>query len=295
MVKFNGFVDYIKYEKRYSKNTVIAYIADLEQFNSFLIERYPKEDFLTLSSKIIRSWIVTLVDQGDKPRTINRKITSLRSYYRFLLKNGIVSKSPLTGIKMLKIESNLPEFIDESGMDRLFEEVKFDDSFEGALDECIIELFYGSGIRLSELVNFKISGIDYANSQIKVLGKRNKERIIPINNNLKLKLLKYQKYRESQIQVIDPDFFFILPSGKKIYEKFVYRRINYYLSLVTTKTKRSPHVLRHTFATHMLNKGADLNIIKEILGHANLSATQVYTHNSIDKLKSVYKQAHPKA
>lgn len=295
MNHINEFIKYLKFEKRYSSNTVIAYETDLLQFSEYLVLHFQNIDFDSLSTTIIRGWIVYLKDNGDQPRTVNRKITSLRSFYKFLIRGGLIIKNPMIGIKLQKQNSTIPEFIEEAAIERLFDNIEFGDNLKGALDDCIIELFYGTGIRLSELVNFKIKDFDLLNNNIKVLGKRNKERIIPINNVLRIKLLAYKRFRDIQFQDVASDFFFILPSGKKIYEKFVYRRINYYLSLVTTKTKKSPHVLRHTFATHMLNNGADLNIIKEILGHANLAATQVYTHNTIDKLKSIYKQAHPKA
>jgi len=228
--------------------------------------------------------------------SINRKITSLRSFYKFQKASGSMDSNPAAKIKLLKTPKTLPVFVEEDNMDHLFNDDLFNRDYKGVLSKAIIDLLYATGMRVSELVNLKTKDIDWFQGQLKVLGKRNKERIIPMSENLKESLHLYNKVRNT-IEVYEKDkvYFFIGVKGKRIYNKFVYRLINHYLGLITTIKKRSPHVIRHTFATHMLNQGADLNAIKEILGHASLSATQIYTHNSIEKLKNVYKQAHPKA
>jgi len=298
MQTIEQYIHYIKYEKRYSAFTLRSYEQDLKQFLIFIRQKY---DLQILQSDYthIRAWIVKLSNDNISKRSINRKITSLRSFYKFHKASGAINNNPAAKIKLLKTSKPLPVFVAEENMEHLFEDEIFSDDYKGKLSKAIIDLFYATGMRVSELVNLKEQDIDWYQGQLKVLGKRNKERIIPMSENLKKSLHLYNKVKHDQFTDIDTStdgkYFFIGTKGKKIYSKFVYRQINYYLSLVTTIKKRSPHVIRHTFATHMLNKGADLNAIKEILGHASLSATQVYTHNSIEKLKHVYKQAHPKA
>ena len=287
------FCDYIQHQKRYSQHTVNAYQKDLNQFCQFASQAYELNNWKEISSTIIRSWIVSLLEEGNSPTTINRKISSLKSLYKYLLKNKAVQKNPLLKVVVPKTSKRLPVFINETEVTQLFSQVIFDDDFEGFRDRLVLELFYLSGMRLSELVNLKINDINTYNLTVKVLGKRNKERIIPITQQFVDNYKKYLNYREE----ISPksNYIFLTEKGDKIYEKLVYRLVNKYLSLVTTADKKSPHVIRHTFATHMLNNGADLNTIKEILGHASLSATQVYTHNTIEKLKNIYQQAHPRA
>lgn len=287
------FCDYIQHQKRYSIHTINAYQKDLEQFCQYTSHAYELTNWKEVSSTIIRSWIVLLLEEGNSPTTINRKISSLKSLYKFLLKNNIVQKNPLLKVVIPKTSKRLPVFINETEVTQLFSKVSFNNDFEGCRDKLILELFYLSGIRLSELVNLKINDINTYNLTVKVLGKRNKERIIPITQQFVDNFKIYLNYREEITH--KSNYIFLTEKGNKIYEKLVYRLVNKYLSLVTTADKKSPHVIRHTFATHMLNNGADLNTIKEILGHSSLSATQVYTHNTIEKLKNIYQQAHPRA
>jgi integrase/recombinase XerC len=287
------FCNYISHQKRYSKHTVTAYKTDLEQFNQFLFSDFQIDSFKEADSSIIRSWIVHLIENSISPRSINRKISTLKSFYKYMLKNKEVDNNPLLKVVTPKTSKRLPVFIGEIEMSNLFNEVKYDDNYEGSRDKLILEFLYTTGIRLIELVNLNINSIDFNNSAIKVIGKRNKERIVPFGNGLKNEIDAYLIKRQN-IESKE-NHLFLTKTGKKIYPKLVYRIVNYYLSIITTVSKKSPHVLRHTFATHMLNNGADLNSIKEILGHANLSATQVYTHNTIEKLKNIHKQAHPKA
>ena len=295
MEEINKYIEYIKYEKRYSGHTVGAYEIDLNQYAKFIGQKYDTQ-ILDSDFSHIRSWIVYLGNENISKRSINRKITTLRSFFKYFKLNGQIATNPAAKINLLKTSKPLPVYVEEEDMDDLFNDDLFSDDYKGVLSKTIIDLLYGTGMRVSELVNLKVNSIDWHNNQLKVLGKRNKERIIPIGKGTVELLHLYNKVRKEEVShIIDDSYFFIGIKGKKIYPKFVYRIINYYLSLVTTIKKRSPHVIRHTFATHMLNKGADLNAIKEILGHASLSATQIYTHNSIENLKNVYKQAHPKA
>lgn len=288
-----SFSEYLLHQKRSSPHTAIAYKKDLEQFSLFLKKHYNIESITDVSSSVIRSWMVSLLENGVSTTSINRKISTLKTFFKYLQKNEIITDNPLLKITSPKVKKSLPVFISEKETFNLLENIPFKDTFIDRQNKLIIELFYSTGIRLSELINIKINSIDLNNLTIKVLGKRNKERIIPINNNLKAEIdsfIIHRKKRETEI-----NYLFLTKNNKKLYPKFVYRLVNTYLSIVTKKSKKSPHVLRHTFATHMLNNGADLNTIKEILGHSNLSATQVYTHNTIDKLKNIHKQAHPKA
>ncbi len=289
------FIDYIKLEKRYSNYTVQAYNTDLLQFVEFITELY-QVDVLQAQFVMIRAWIVHLNANHISKRSINRKITSLRSFYKYHLSHRHIDANPVTKISLLKTDKSLPDYVEEESMELLFTEVDFGNDYQGVLDKTLIELLYSTGIRLSELVNLKYADVDWQSSQIKVLGKRNKERIIPLTPSVLQQMKTYNQQRNNCLtQGLDQNYYFLTQKGQKIYNKYVYRQIKSYLSLVTTISKKSPHVLRHTFATHLLNKGADLNAIKEILGHASLAATQVYTHNSIDKLKNIYKQAHPRA
>ena len=288
-----SFCDYLLHQKRYSPHTITAYKKDLDQFNKFLVSDFEIRDIKEVNSSIIRSWIVHLIENEISARTINRKISTLKSFYKYLLKKKEIEISPLLKVVTPKTSKRLPIFIGETDMKNLFEEIIYDNDFEGVRDKLILEIFYATGIRLSELVNLNINSVDFNNSTIKVLGKRNKERLIPFGENIRRTLVGYIKERE--LISSKKNTLFITKKGEIIYAKLVYRIVNHYLSKVITVSKKSPHVLRHTFATHMLNNGADLNSIKEILGHANLSATEVYTHNSIEKLKKIHKQAHPKA
>ena len=288
MPQISSFCDYISHQKRYSIHTVTAYKKDLEQFEDFLLIDFQITSFKEANSPIIRSWIVKMIESNISPRSINRKISTLKSFYKFLLKNNQIETNPLLKVVTPKTSKRLPVFVGENEISNLFSKIKFPENYEGCRDELIMEFLYATGIRLIELVNLQLKSIDYHNSTIKVLGKRNKERIIPFSNNLKTKINNYLSERK-KLQSIEPHLF-LTKVGKKTYPKLVYRVVNHYLSLVTTVSKKSPHVMRHTFATHMLNNGADLNSIKEILGHSNLSATQIYTHNTIEKLKNIHKQ-----
>ncbi|MES2590233.1 MAG: tyrosine-type recombinase/integrase [Bacteroidota bacterium] len=284
------FLEFIQYEKRSSSHTLVAYSTDLKQFIQYLTATYEVTDISEVSHTVIRSWIVSLMEQKITPRSVNRKITVLKTFYKFLLRQGIVTQNPMLKILSPKTSKRLPVFVEKEKMDVLLDDTVFGDDLEGQRNKLIIELFYATGIRLSELINLKQSNVDLYQCQIKVIGKRNKERIVPFNNQLKAQI---QQYLEAKAD-LNNEFLFINKNGKQLYEKFVYRIVNTYLSQITTVNKKSPHVLRHTFATHMLNNGADLNAIKELLGHANLSATQVYTHNTVEKLKNIHKQAHPR-
>lgn len=289
------FIQYIKFEKRYSPLTVVSYENDLDQFESYLNKEYSISDITDADFLQIRSWLASLMEEGNTARSVNRKISALKTYFKFLVKEGITKENPMLKIIAPKISKRLPVYVEKEKMDLLFDKVDFGEGFIAARNKLIIEIFYMTGMRLSELVNLSEADVDIEKNQIKVLGKRNKERLIPFSISLNKNISEYRKLKNELSISYDPKYFFITEKGKKIYQKLVYRLINYYLSVVTTLDKKSPHILRHTFATHMLNNGADLNAIKELLGHANLSATQIYTHNTIEKLKKVYKQSHPKA
>jgi integrase/recombinase XerC len=288
------FIQYIQFEKRYSSHTVTSYQNDLDQFFLYLKQEYQVTELKDISYMQVRSWLVQMMEHGITPRSINRKISTLKSFYKFLLREGVVSESPLDKVTAPKMSKRLPVFVEKEKMNNLFDNVDFGEGFEGARNRLILEIFYMTGIRLSELVNLTIADVDLVKKTIKVLGKRNKERIIPFGASLEKQFHLYIEFRK-QIAGSDSKILLLTSKGKPVYKKLVERLVQYFLGIVTTLKKRSPHVLRHTFATHMLNNGADLNAIKDLLGHANLSATQVYTHNTVEKLIKVYKQAHPKA
>lgn len=290
------FLDYLKFEKRTSAHTVTAYEGDLEQFEQFMAENFAGVALCACEPVMVRAWMLSLVESGMTTRTVSRKVSALRAFFRYHTRMGHVAHNPMESVTSPKISKRLPQFVDETDMENLFREELFDDSFEGWRDRFIIELFYVTGMRLSELVNIRRNDLDLYNCQVRVLGKRNKERIIPFSTRVKSVAEKYlQLFEEIQPDNSNNFFIFVAQNGNKIYPKAVYRIVRRYLDMVTTIDKRSPHVLRHTFATHMLNRGADINAIKEILGHSSLAATQVYTHNSIEKLKNIYNQAHPRA
>ena len=290
------FLDYLKYEKRSSEHTVTAYEGDLAQFETYLRENFSGVTVLETEPLMVRAWMMELIEGGDSARTVNRKVSALRAFFRYHVKLKNVTVNPMEAISSPKIQKRLPQFVEEGDMENLFSEDLFEDTFEGWRDRLIFELFYATGMRLSELTNIRRNDIDLYACTVKVLGKRNKERIIPFSPRLKEVILKYFSLFDEKYPEIPKNYYiFVAPNCNKIYPKAVYRIVRKYLDLVTTIDKRSPHVLRHTFATHLLNHGADINAIKEILGHASLSATQIYTHNSIEKLKNIYNQAHPRA
>ena len=286
----NKFIKYLSSEKRFSEHTIKSYTTDLKQFTSFLLSEFQIIDEINeISFQIIRTWIASLLEKGINPRSVNRKISTLKTYFKFLIREGELVENPMMKVVAPKSKKRLPVFIEEDQIASLLNEVQFEEGFVGQRNRLIIELFYVTGIRLSELINIKISDVDFNNQSIKVLGKRNKERIIPLSSNVVNDLNIFIENNQQN------KYLFTNLEGEKLYNKLVYRLVNKYIAKISSVNKKSPHILRHTFATHMLNNGADINAIKELLGHANLSATQVYTHNTIEKLKTVYKQAHPRA
>ena len=287
------FIEHLRYEKRYSKHSLIAYEGDLRQWATFLKEQYEVVQLSEVNSSMIRSWLVARMEEGLEARSINRKITALKSFYKYAIRSNWVTVNPMGKISSPKVAKRLPVYVEAEKLDLLLDHAIFEDSFNGRRDHLILELFYGTGMRLSELLGLAVEDVNLRSLQLKVTGKRNKQRIIPIFPSLAVQIEKYLLERNA-IQTSHSTLL-VMEDGKALYPVLVYRVVNKHLSLVSTQQKRSPHVLRHSFATEMLNKGADLNAIKEILGHANLSATQVYTHNTIEKLKLAYKQAHPRA
>lgn len=289
-----SFVTYLSLEKKYAENTVTAYHNDLNEFVLFCNEKYEQSGIDNIEYTIIRSWIVELVSLKHSNRTINRKISSLKAYYKFLQKIGEIEVSPLLKHKSLKTAKKIEIPFSEDEMNTILFKIPFPDNFEGIRDKLIIELLYATGIRRTELVNLKLSNLDIELGVIKVVGKRNKERVLPLLGSLTLLFNSYLKERKNINNSENLDWVFLSKNGCKIYETLVYRIINHYFSIVSSKVKKSPHILRHTFATHLLNKGADLNSVKELLGHASLASTQVYTHNSIAELKKVHLLSHPR-
>jgi len=291
----SAFLTYLSLEKKYSPLTVMAYRGDLEEYARFCQEEYQINDIEKVEYGIIRSWIVHLSNTRLSNRSINRKISSLKTYYKFLVGIGEIEVSPLARHRSLKTPKKIEIPFSEIEMEKVFLQIPFENNFEGIRDRSIIELLYTSGIRRSELINLRLKQIDLSAKTIKVLGKRNKERILPLLESTAAFFAIYIQERNSLENIVDNDYVFLLKSGNKIYETLVYRIINKYFSLVSPKVKKSPHILRHTFATHMLNKGADLNSVKELLGHSSLASTQVYTHTGIAELKKVHGAYHPRS
>ncbi len=290
-----SFLQYLQIQKRYSLHTVRSYLNDLDQFYSFLSSLGLPEDPVAVTSHDIRAWIVSMLDKGYSTTSVHRKISCLRVFYRYLRKEGILKNDPLEKVVLPKRKKTLPVFVEEDALTTLLDNFNFGDGFAGIRNRTIIELLYLTGMRRAELIGLRDKDLDLADCSLKVTGKRNKQRIIPIVKPFIKRLEEYLKVRDENIAPVENGWFFITDKGNKLYDKYVYTTVNKYLSMVTTIEKKSPHILRHTFATHMLNRGADLNSIKELLGHANLSATQIYTHNTFEKLRKVYKQAHPRA
>jgi integrase/recombinase XerC len=289
------FIRYLQFEKRFSPHTVSAYQKDIQQFSEYL--SINELEFKDVKHQHVRSWMVELLEQDREPRTIHRKLSALRSYYKFLVRENMVEFNPMLQVKPPKIPKRLPVIIDETKLNGLLDsnEVVFADNFAGLQEKLIIELLFGTGMRLAELISLKESDINMYEQNVKVLGKRSKERIIPVNISLMNLVKQYLDEKKHQKFNNNSSALIVTKEGKSAYPKFIYRIVKKYISLISTHDKRSPHVLRHTFATSLLNHGADINAIKELLGHASLAATQVYTHNSVERLKSIYKQAHPKA
>lgn len=289
-----AFRDYLRMQKNYSLHTVKAYLKDIEEFEEFNKVHFEQDSIDQVVYSQIRSWIVSLVDNGISTLSINRKISSLKSYYKFLLRIKQIEQSPLLKHKALKTPKKIQIPFSEKEVDLVLNQIVYQEGFEGIRDKLIIDLFYTTGIRRTELINLTISGIDFSNETLKVLGKRNKERIIPLLPIIVNQLNSYI-FQRSQLQEIkDADKLFLTQKGVKLNDTLVYRLINMYFSNVSEKVKKSPHILRHTFATHLLNNGADLNSVKELLGHSSLASTQVYTHSSLSELKKVYGNAHPR-
>jgi len=295
MPEIDQFLKHLNFEKRYSPHTVRAYHTDLLQFQNHLTTILTHADLLHADTKQIRTWVMNLLDSGLSSRSINRKITVLRRFYRFAQQQGLRSDNPVDMIHGLKTGHSLPVFVEERQMDQLLISAGPQEDFPGLRDLLIIELLYGTGIRLSELIALNESDIDFNKAQIKVMGKRSKERLLPIPEPLLELIRSYLAARQKYFTGRETTGFLVTNKGQLIYPRMVYRVVNSWLSLVTSVSKRSPHVIRHTYATHLLNRGADLNAIKELLGHASLSATQIYTHTGFEKLKQVYRQAHPRA
>jgi integrase/recombinase XerC len=291
----DSFLKYLRFEKRVSPHTVTAYENDLRQFQDFVNENFSGEMIDNANYGLVRSWIVQLVELKLSPTSVNRKIAILRAFYKFLLRREHITKDPMMKIKPLKTSKRLPTFVKEPDMVKVLDNLEFENSLDGWRNKLILELFYATGIRLSELINLKEAQIDLRSRTIKVLGKRNKERIIPFSAGLVSIIENYRSVRNREVQIKDHGLLFVTDSGEPCYPMMIYRTVKKYLDHYTTTEKRSPHVLRHTYATHLLNKGAEINAVKELLGHTSLAATQVYTHNSLDKLKKVFEQAHPKA
>ncbi|WP_455585099.1 tyrosine recombinase XerC [Bacteroides sp.] len=290
----DSFLDYLRYERNYSEKTVLAYGEDISQLQEFAQEE--KGDFnpAEVKPELIREWIVSLMDRGYTSTSVNRKLSSLRSFYKFLLKKGEVAVDPLRKITGPKNKKPLPFFLKENEMNRLLDDTDFGEGFEGCRDHLIIEVFYATGIRLSELIGLDDKDVDFSASLLKVTGKRNKQRLIPFGDELKEEMLKYVNVRNEQVLKKDGAFF-VRKNGERLYNNLVYNLVKRNLSKVVTLKKRSPHVLRHTFATTMLNNEAELGAVKELLGHSSLATTEIYTHTTFEELKKVYKQAHPRA
>jgi len=293
-MSLNSFIDYLVKERNYSNNTIIAYKNDLNVFKNYCLKEFKHENLRTTDYSYIRSWIVSLVESGLTNRSVNRKISVLRSYFNFLLKIGEIEKNPLKNHKPLKEEKKVQVPFSENEINLLLNGNYFTKDYEGTMIKTLIELFYSTGLRLSEVTNLKTSSVDLISKKIKVLGKRNKERIIPIIDPLKNQLFKFQELKREIIEESENEFFFVDKKNLKLKNIYVYKLVNNYLNKVSTKSKRSPHMLRHSFATHLLNNGADINSVKELLGHASLAATQIYTHTSMEKIKSIYKKSHPR-
>ncbi len=293
MTRIEDFLRYLQAERRYAEHTIKAYKNDLYQFHAFCQDS--DHEGVDLHFRTIRSWVVSLMDSGYSSRTVHRKLTSLSTYCKYLIKAGELDSNPMDRVLKPRLSKRVPTFVEDGKMDLLLDEFDFGEDFKGIRNRLVLDMLYQTGMRRSELIGLSIGSINREGKSVKVLGKRGKERIIPLNDQMLAAVEQYLIIREKVVANNANEHLIVTEKGGAAYDKLIYRIVNSYLSMVTTLDKKSPHVLRHTFATHMLNRGADLNAIKELLGHANLSATQVYTHNSYKKLKSIYNQAHPRA
>lgn len=294
MTLIEKYIRYLRYEKNYSSHTEISYSKDLYQFSDFLRAHYPETDIKEVDSDIIRTWVIELMSEKLSPRSVNRKLSSLKSFYKYLIRIGESTNNPTKRITGPKTSKPIPSFVNNKDMDKILDEEPLDSSFESLRDHTIISLFYETGIRRAELISLKDTDIDLEAGTIQVTGKRNKQRIIPIGNNLKITLNIYITTKKKEIENLS-DFLFVREDGQQLYPMLVHRIITKSLSSISMLSKTSPHVLRHTFATSMLNNGADINAVKELLGHSSLAATEVYTHTSFEELKKIYNKAHPRA
>ena len=290
-----AFLNYLTFQKRYSPHTIVSYQNDLAGFFDFIELQFGSTNIDEINASFVRSWLAGMKESGMESKSLNRKISSLKSFFKYQLKQGVVLTSPMATIISPKVKKRLPQYVAEKDILTLFSYVEFPDNWEGKTHRLLLQLFYNTGMRQAELVTLTESQVDISNGNIKVLGKGNKERVLPISKDLMLLIVHYQEGKRSQFDHFDNVLLLVNGKGKRLYPKYVYNVVRQYLSSVTTIDKKSPHVLRHTFATHLMNNGADLNAVKELLGHSSLAATQVYTHNTIEKLKDVYKKAHPKA
>ncbi len=289
-----NFLEYLQFQKRYSKHTILSYETDLNAFALFIDKEFGCIEIPAIKTTYIRTWLASLKESEMSSRSLNRKISSLRSFFKYLLKNDIVNVNPVTSVISPKMPKRLPQFVSEKGTNTLFTSIKFSEGFKGLTEKLILQVLYATGMRKAELIALKEYSIDRMNASIKVLGKGNKERIIPVNISL-IKDLKYYSEEKKRLFARNENMvLFVNEKGEEFDPKTVYNIVKKYLSKVTTIEKKSPHVLRHSFATHLMNNGADLNAVKELLGHSSLAATQIYTHNTIEKLKDIYKKAHPK-
>lgn len=289
------FLKYLQYERRYSPHTILSYRNDLHQLTAFLDKHFPETSIEDANHSILRSWVADLSENGLNAKSINRKIITARSFYKFLTRNGNLPANPASKLRLLKIPKSLPHFVRNAELNSLLDHHEFSGSFEDQRDKLVLEILYGTGIRENELINLKESDADFLSQQIKVLGKRNKERIVPMTRPLADLMKAYLQKKKEKFDSNGSFYLIVTNKGEKSYPMMIYRIVNKYLKLFTHVEKPSPHVLRHTFATHLLNKGADLNAVKDLLGHQSLASTQVYTHNTLDKLKEIFEQAHPKA
>jgi integrase/recombinase XerC len=291
-----AFIDHLKFEKRYSAHTIRSYRDDLESFSTFTKNEYGGVAMGEISPAIVRSWLAGLKDGGLSSRSINRKISALKSWYKYLIRVGAAEQSPMGAILSPKARKRLPAYVEQKDMAKLlFDKVDFSEGWEGRTQKLLLLILYHTGMRLSELVGLREGQLDFGNRTIKVLGKGNKERVIPADGMLLAAIKEYQEKKRLELEGADTVVLLVNRKGRRLYPRYVYRVVHDYLAQVTTIDQKSPHVLRHTFATHLMNEGAELNSVKELLGHSSLAATQIYTHNSIEKLKEIYKKAHPKA